>query len=183
MVVRQRALIEKHARAAYLGDLDVTWVRYPSGEAMNNALRFGLLDFASGGVPPLLKIWDETRGDFGVRGVAPLAAVPMYLNVNKPQLKSLKDLGEKGVIAVPSKEISSQAITLQMAAARIYGRRAYDHLDGLMVTMSHPDAMRALLAGSVTGHFGSPPYQYEELEAPQIHTLLNPTRSWAGRRP
>lgn len=173
MVMRQQALIEKYARLAYLGYLDVTWVRYPSGDTMNNALRFGLLDLASGGVPPLLKVWDETRGDFGVKGIAPLAAVPMYLNVNKPKLKSLKDLGKKDVIAVPSKGISSQAVILQMAAARLYGRRAYEHFDPLMVTMSHPDAMKALLAGSVSGHFASPPYQYQELKAPGVHTLLN----------
>lgn len=172
MVMRQRGLIEKHANAAFLGEVDVTWVRYPSGEAMNNALRFGLLDFASGGVPPLLQVWDETYGDFGVKGVSPLSSLPMYLNVNRRDLKSLDDLTDSDRIALPNAAGSTQAITLQMAAARTFGESQYRRLDPLMVTMSHPDAMKALLSGAVAGHFGAAPYQYEELKFKNVHRLL-----------
>ena len=41
--------------------------------------------------------------------------------------------------------------------------------------MSHTDAQTALLSGQseVTAHFSSPPFQYQQLQKPGIHTVLN----------
>ena len=41
--------------------------------------------------------------------------------------------------------------------------------------MSHPDGQIALLSGSseITGHFTSPPFQFNELAHPNIHRVLN----------
>jgi NitT/TauT family transport system substrate-binding protein len=41
--------------------------------------------------------------------------------------------------------------------------------------MSHPDGQAALLSGTseVDAHFSSPPFQYQQLEKPGIHTVLN----------
>jgi len=173
MVVRQYGLIEKHASALGLAGLSVSWIRYPSGKAMNDALQFGLLEFGSGGVAPLLEMWDKTFGDFGVKGVASLSQMPMYLNVNKPNIETLKDLNKQDLIALPAVKVSLQAVTLQMAAAKSFGDDRYDDLDGFTVSMSHPEAMKALLSGQVTAHFASPPFQYQELETSQVHTILS----------
>jgi NitT/TauT family transport system substrate-binding protein len=41
--------------------------------------------------------------------------------------------------------------------------------------MSHPDGQTALLSGAseITAHFSSPPFQYQQLAKPGIHTVLN----------
>ena len=173
MIVRQYGLIEKHAHAAALGSIRVVWTRFPSGKSMNNALQIGLLDLASGGIAPLLEIWDKSFGDFSVKGVAALSTMPMYLNTTAPKIRTIKDFSPGDTIALPAAKVSGQAVTLQMAAQKIFGNKAYDKLDGLTVSMSHPDAMRALLSGKVTAHMASPPFQYEELEDPRVHTILS----------
>jgi NitT/TauT family transport system substrate-binding protein len=62
-----------------------------------------------------------------------------------------------------------------MAAEKAFGEGQHTKLDGLTVTLSHPDAHTALMSGQseITAHFGSPPFQYQQLKQPGIHTVLN----------
>ena len=176
MIVRQNQLIEKHARAAGLGNLRVTWARFPSGPAMHEALITGLLDFAAGGVAPLVRIWDKTRGTQNVRGVVALESMPMYLNTINPDVKSLADISKQDRIALPAIRDSYQAVILQMATAQAFGDSAYNRLDPMTVSMAHPDAMDALLGnapGGITAHLTSPPYQYQELKDKRVRRLLS----------
>lgn len=173
IVMEENRLIEKHAKKAGLGDIKVSWATFGSGSVMNDALLSGSVDFASGGVTPLLKIWEKTKGD--VKGVAAIDSIPIYLNSNNPAVKSIKDLTDKDRIALPAVKVSIQAVTLQMAAAKLYGQNNYDKLDKLTVSMKHPDAMAALLSNKseVTAHVASPPFMFQELADPQVHTILN----------
>jgi NitT/TauT family transport system substrate-binding protein len=176
MIVRQNQLIEKHAREAGLGNLRVTWSRFPSGPAMHEALITGLLDFAAGGVAPLVRIWDKTRGKQNVRGVVALESMPMYLNTINPDVKGLADFSMQDRIALPAIRDSYQAVILQMAAAQAFGDTAYNRLDPMTVSMAHPDAMDALLKnapGGITAHLTSPPYQYQELKDKRVQRLLS----------
>jgi NitT/TauT family transport system substrate-binding protein len=175
MIMRQLALIEKHASAAGLGNLRVHWMLYPSGEAMNQAIQLGFLDIASGGVVPLIRLWDQTRGGAGVKGMAALASMPLYLNTRRLKVRTVADFTDTDRIAVPAVKTSIQAVILQMAAAQTFGAQNYKRLDPLTVSMPHPQARDALIAGSdgITAHFGSPPYQNEELADRKIHRVLN----------
>ena len=175
MIMRQYELLQKHARANGLGNIRVIWSRFPSGKAMNNALQVGLLDFGSGGVGPLLEGWDQAAGSRGLMGVAALASMPMFLNTTDSRIKSLRDFTDRDRIALPAVQRSVQAVTLQMAAAKSFGMKDFDRLDKLTVSMSHPDAVRALLSGNsdVTAHFASPPYQYEELDSGRVSSVLS----------
>jgi NitT/TauT family transport system substrate-binding protein len=78
--------------------------------------------------------------------------------------------------------VSSQATTLQLASAQAFGDTNWSQLDPLTVNMAHPTAVQALLsgAGEVTAHFASPPYQYDELKRPGVHTVLNSYDVWGG---
>src|SRR6476469_8188068 len=69
MAIKKLGLIEKHAQSAGQGAIKVTWTTFSSGADMNTALIAGTLDFASGGVGPVLQIWGRTRGTIDVRGV------------------------------------------------------------------------------------------------------------------
>lgn len=175
MLMQEDKLVEKHAKAEGLGNLEVDWVKFAGGNVMNDALLSGSLQFASGGVGPLVKIWAKTKGNLNVRAVSALNAMPLYLNTRNPNIKTVKDFTDKDKIALPAVKVSIQAVTLQMAAAQAFGDAHYDRLDKYTVSMSHPDGMIALLSGGseINSHFTSPPFQYKELENPAVHTVLS----------
>ena len=70
-------------------------------------------------------------------------------------MKSIKDFSAKDKIAVPSVKISTQAIMLQMAAAKAFGEKEFAKLDPLTVSLSHPDATLAFTnnTAGVNAHF------------------------------
>jgi NitT/TauT family transport system substrate-binding protein len=175
MIMQEGQLLEKHAKAAGLGDLKVTWSKFAGGNVMNDALLSGDLQFASGGVGPLVTLWAKTRGNLDVKAATAMNLMPLYLNSRNPDIKTIKDFTEKNKIALPAVKVSIQAITLQMAAGQAFGADNYQQLDKFTVSMGHPDGMAALLSGTseVDSHFTSPPFQYQELEKPGVHTVLN----------
>ena len=174
MLMEEQKLIEKHAKAAGI-DVKVGWAKFAGGNVMNDALLSGSLQFASGGVGPFVTLWSRTRGNLDVKAVSAINSMPLYLNTRNPSVKSIKDFTEKDRIALPAVKVSIQAVTLQMAAEKAFGEGQQGKLDSLTVSMSHPDAQTALLSGQseVTAHFSSPPFQYQQLQKPGIHTVLN----------
>jgi len=174
MLMEDGKLIEKYAKANGV-DVTVTWSTFAGGNVMNDALLSGSLQFASGGVGPLVILWSRTRGNLDVRGVAALNSMPLMLVSRNPNVQSVKDLTDKDRIGLPAVKISVQALALQMAAEQTFGPGQQNKLDSLTVTMAHPEAMQALLSGQseVNAHFGSPPYQYQELAKPGMHVVLN----------
>ena len=181
MVMEEQKLIEKHAKAAGV-EVKVNWAKFAGGNVMNDALLSGSLQFASGGVGPLITIWARTKGNLDVKAVAALDSMPLYLNTRNPSVKTIKDFTEKDKIALPAVKVSVQAVTLQMAAEKAFGEGQHGKLNALTVSMSHPDAQTALLSGQseVTAHFGSPPFQYQQLKRPGIHTVLSSTDVLGG---
>jgi NitT/TauT family transport system substrate-binding protein len=174
MLMEDQKLIEKHAKAAGV-DVTVSWAKFAGGNVMNDAILSGGLQFASGGVAPLVTLWSRTRGNLDVRAVAAINSMPLYLNTRNPSVKTIRDFTEKDKIALPAVKVSIQAITLQMAAAKAFGEGQQNKLDALTVTMSHPDAQTALLSGAseINAHFSSPPFQYQQLQKPGVRTVLN----------
>jgi sulfonate transport system substrate-binding protein len=175
MIMEDQKLIEKAAAAAGVPNLEVTWAQFAGGNVMNDALLSNSLDFAAGGVGPFVTLYAKTRGNYNVRAAAALNSMPLYLNSSNPAVKTIKDFTDKDKIALPAVKVSIQAVTLQMAAEQAFGAGQQNKLDRLTVSMSHPDAQIALLSGSseITGHFTSPPYQFNELAKPGIHRVLN----------
>jgi len=182
MIMERQRLIEKHARALGAGDITVTWSTFADGTVANDAIISGNLDFAAGGLGSFVTLWDRTRESLGVRGVAALNSMPMLLNTRNPDVRTIRDLTEQDRIAIAGVKVSSQAVTLQLAAAQAFGDANWGKLDHLTVNMAHPTAMQALLSGGgeVTAHFASPPYQYEELKRPGVRTVLNSYDVWGG---
>ncbi len=175
IVMVEKNLIEKHAKAAGLGDIEVTQFTFGSGAVMNDALISGNLDFASGGVTPMIKLWGKTRGILDVKAVAATSAMPLYLNTINPTVKSVKDFTDKDRIAVAAVKVSLPAVILQMGVAKVFGIKNYDKLDHLTVSMKHPDAMVAMLSGKseITSHLTSTHYMLQELEDPRVHKVFS----------
>jgi sulfonate transport system substrate-binding protein len=174
MIMEEQKLIEKYAKTNGV-DVSVGWPKFAGGNVMNDALLSDSLQFASGGVGPLVTLWAKTRGNLDVKAVAAINSMPLYLNTRNPAVKTIKDFTDKDKIALPAAKVSIQAVTLQMAAEKTFGEGQQYKLDPLTVSMSHPDAQLALLSGQseITAHFGSPPFQYQQLKNPAIHTVLN----------
>lgn len=175
-VMEHEKLIEKHAKLMGIPEVKVVWLKFNGPSAVNDALLSGSLDIASGGVPGLLTLWAKTKGTpQEVRGISALSSQPFLLNSRDPDVKTIKDFKPSDHIALPSVKVSVQAIMLQMAAAKTFGQKDFAKLDPQTVSMSPPDATIALLGGKseVTAAFSVPPFQYQQLEQPGIHTVLN----------
>src|SRR5215470_1363845 len=182
-VMEKHQLIEKHARAAGIPEVKVTWATFNSPAAMNDALLSGSIDIVSGGVPGLLTIWARTQGTANaVKGIAAFTSQPILLNTRNPNVKSIADFTEQDKIAVPAVKVSVQAMMLQMAAAKQWGQANFAKLDPLTVGMSPPDATIALLsdASKITSVFSVPPFQSQQLEKPGVHTVLTSTEIFGG---
>lgn len=175
LMMRSERLIEKHARAAGIEDLQVRWIDIGGPAVMNDALISGSVDFIAAGPPAFLTLWDRTRGSTGVKGVAAMTSLPMYLNTNSPRINSLEDVREGDKIAVTGIKVSIPAIIMQMYAAERYGLDEATRFDRFTVTMTHPDGVVALLSGSseVNSHFTSPPFHQRERQNPTIRTIMS----------
>lgn len=173
-IMKQNRLIEKHLKAAGMGDTKVNWLRLASGQPMNDALLSGSLDIASGGVAPFLILWDRTRGALNVKAVAALSSMPMYLVTNNPKLQSIRDFTENDRISMAGAGTSIQTIVLQMATAREFGDANYNKFSTLFRNLSHPDGLAAFLSGKeITAYFSSPPFQYQALGKPGVRRIIN----------
>ena len=115
------------------------------------------------------------RDSVGVHGVAALSSMPNLLITRNPKIKSLRDFSENDRISMAGAGSSVQTTYLQIATAKEFGIENYKKLSPLMVSLPHPEGLRALLSGSgeVTSQFTSPPFQNTALENPGIHTVLN----------
>ncbi len=175
-VMEHHRLIEKHATALGLPEVKVSWVTFNGPDAMNTALLSDSVDVVSGGIPGLVTFWARTAGTAQeVRGISALSSQPCLLNTRNPALKTIADLGPNDRIGLPSVKVSIQAVILQMATAKLFGRENYTKYDDLTVAMSPPDATIAVLSGSseVDCAFSVPPYQAQQLQKAGVHTLLN----------
>jgi NitT/TauT family transport system substrate-binding protein len=177
IVMQDQKLLEKQAAKAGLGELKVTWLTIDGGNIINDAMLAGTLDIAGTGAPGFVTLWSKGKASprTEVIGVSGLSATSLYLNSNKPEIKSLRDFTEKDRIALPGIKTSLSAVVLQMAVAKEFGRENFSKLDTLTVGFPHPEAVAALKAGKteITGHFTSPPFSYIELADPKIHRVLS----------
>ena len=148
LVMEKYRLIEKYAAGSGMADLTVRWMDLGGPAAMNDALLSSSADFISAGPPAFLTLWDKTRGSANVEGVAAMTSMPMYLDTNSDHLKKLDDVTDQDKIAVTSIKVSIPAIIMQMYAQQKYGPAQATRFDKFTVSMAHPDAVVALLAGS-----------------------------------
>ena len=173
-IMEDKRLLEEQAQKLGV-EVKTEWLQLSAGSPMNEALISGNLDFASGGIGPLLTIWSRTRANLKVKGVAAINSMPIWLTTINPDVKTIKDFTEKDRIALPAVKVSIQAVTLQMAAEQAFGPGQHGRLDTLTVSMSHPDGMAAMMSGrsEVTGHFTSAPFQYQELADPRVRKVVD----------
>ncbi|MBV6274317.1 ABC transporter substrate-binding protein [Alcaligenaceae bacterium CGII-47] len=174
-VMNVNQLVQKQLKNAGMENTKVTWSRFGSGSAANDALLSGQLDFASGGTGPAIILWDKTRTNVKVHGVAALSSMPNLLVSVAPEIKTIKDFTDQDKIAMAGAGSSVQTVYLQMAAAKEWGIDNYKKLNRLMVNLPHPEGLNAMLSGSagIRSNFTTPPFQYIALQNEKVHVVLN----------
>lgn len=173
-MMRHHKLIEKHGQQQGV-EIKIEWARLSGGASMNDALLSDSIDIGSGGVGPLMTIWDRTKGAMNVKAIAAINSMPLILTSNNPAVTSLKDFTEKDKIALPAVKVSVQARTLQMAAEQAFGEGNHERLDRFTVSMPHPDATAAVLSGGseINASLSSPPFQYQQMANPKVRKVLS----------
>lgn len=166
---------EQELLAEYLPGTEVKWIKLNNAAAIREAMIADKLDVGFMGVPPFLigadkgMEWEIFTG---------LSRAPLGLVVSDPDIRDLSDFTKEDRIALPQPG-SIQHILLSMACEdRLGDPKA---LDRILVTMSHPDGMNALMAGGdVTGHFTSPPYLFQELKLPGFRKIISGREAFGG---
>jgi NitT/TauT family transport system substrate-binding protein len=175
LMMEKHGLVEKHAKALGLEKAKVSYVNIGGPAQVNDALLSGNAHVVPAGPPAFLTIWARTRDSMKVTGLAAMTSMPMYLNTRSPEIKSIKDVGAKDKIAITAIKVSIPAIIMQMYAKKEFGADKTTHFDPMTVSMTHPDALAALLAGEgneINLHFTSPPFHQREKRDPKIRTIL-----------
>jgi len=184
IVAEDLKLIEKHAKAAGLGEVKTNWATFSGGSAANDALLSGSVDLVSGGTAPFIRLWAKARGGKNeVRALAALDQIPITLNTNNPKVKTIADFTDDDRIALPAVKVSIQSLILQIAAAKAFGKSNYDRLDKITVSLKHPDALTALVGGKseITAHIANEPFSTIELANPNVHRVFTSFEVFGGR--
>jgi ABC-type nitrate/sulfonate/bicarbonate transport system substrate-binding protein len=172
IIAEQREFFAQAARKAGLRDLKVTLLRLSGADAVNEALLSESVDASVLGATAFLSAWDKTKGREELRALAPVATLDVTLYTNRREIKSFTDFGEQDRIAVPA-SASPQAMLMRMAAAKFYGPDKHGRIDRLLVTMPHPDATAALLAGkTITGYVASQPFSMVLSRSNKVHAVI-----------
>ena len=175
MVMDTLKLIDKHAGKLGVASLKAEFKTMGGTQSLVDALLSGQMNFGVTGVPGLNVLWDKTAGTPNeVRALSAVQSMPFMLVTNRPTIKSIKDFNEHDKIAVPAVKVSSQAICLQMAAAKEWGPDQYAKLDSLTITRSHPEAATSVIskATEINSHYSVAPYYYYELATSGVHNVL-----------
>jgi len=182
LTMEKHGLVEKHAKAAGLDKLNVTWIAVGGPAQVNDALLSGSAHVGPGGPPGFMLLWDRTRTSQKAIGLAAMTSMPMYLNTRVPEIQGMEHIGPKDKIAVTAVKASIPSIIMQMYARQHYGPEKTFHFDPMTVTMTHPDGLAALLSGTaeIKLHYTSPPFHQRERRDPTVHTIQTTTDVMGG---
>ena len=175
MVVEHEKLLEKHAAQAGIPNLKVSVHTFTGPSAQFDALFSGNVDVVAVGSTALITLWARTKGTANeVKGISALASMPITLSTKNPNVKSIRDFTDKDRIAVPSVNVSFQAMLLQMAAAKEWGTDSSKKLDHLTVGLGQMDAVAAMAQPNheVNSDFATPPFLYIEREMPGVRPII-----------
>ena len=156
-------------------NLEVEWKQLSNTTSIRESMLAGEVDIAFMAIPPFLIARDKGMEWKIISG---LSESPLGLMTNRGDINSLADFKTDAKIALPQPG-SIQHILLSMAAEREFGE--VDRFDEQLLTMSHPDAMNALLAGrEVSAHFASAPYLFLESKEEGIKKILSGREAFGG---
>ncbi|MCD6343140.1 MAG: ABC transporter substrate-binding protein [Spirochaetaceae bacterium] len=156
-------------------ETEFKWQTAGNAATVRESILAGKLDGGFMGIPPYL-----IGKDRGMKwtAAAAVARAELGLVTVQPGVDTLGDIPENMRIALPQPG-SIQHILLAMAADRELGDAGI--FDNRLITLSHPDGLTALMAGTeVKAHFTSPPYLQKELMIPGARLILDGNEAFGG---
>lgn len=153
-IMREQHLLEKA-----LPGVKVNWKQFGGPTPIREGMLAGEVDFGFMGPAPVLIGIDNGMNWKYATGIS---FNQVALVTDKPNINTLKDFSEKDKIAILSPG-STQHILLCIASNQVFGDP--NKFDNQIVSLSHPDAMDALIADTeIVAHFSTPPYLDKELQ-------------------
>lgn len=169
-IMKENKILERN-----LPGIQVNWVQLSNTASIREAMLSNKVDAGFMAIPPFLVGLDKGM-DWKI--ASGLSSSPTGLVTNSDKIKTIKDFTDKDKIAVPQPG-SVQHILLSMACEGAF--KDSHKLDNLLVTMSHPDGMSALLAKKdITAHFTAPPYLNKELKVQGSRQILDGREAFGG---
>ena len=160
-VMKDEGILEKA-----LPDVEIQWVQLGGPTAIREGMLAGDIDIGFMGIGPML-LGVDTGMDW--KTFSALSANEVSFITNREDIRSLADIGEDDRIAILSPGCT-QHILLCMAAGQQFGDP--EHFDKQLVSLTHPDAMSAMLTnGEIVLHITTPPYADLELQN-GMHKIL-----------
>lgn len=154
-IMREQGLIEKELPGAA-----VTWKQFGGPTPIREAMLAGEVDFGFMGPAPVLVGIDNGMEWKYATGIS---FNQVALVTDQEDIRTLKDFKDHHRIAILSPG-ATQHILLSIASDQVFGDP--NRFDNQIVSLSHPDAMDALMADTeIVAHFSTPPYLDRELEA------------------
>ncbi len=141
-----------------LPGVKINWKQYGGPIPMREAMLAGEVDFGfMGSAPVLIGIDNGMKWKYATG----ISFNQVALVTDNPAIKSLHDFSDTDRIAILSPG-STQHALLCIASNQVFGDP--NKFDNQIVSLSHPDAMDALLADTeIVAHFSTPPYIDKEL--------------------
>lgn len=166
VICQDQELIEKAYKEATGNNVEIEWNQMSSGTDINTAFSSGDLDVGLIAFPIIVT---GVSKNLGYKIFANMCGQEHGLMTNDDSIQSLGDLvGSDSQISLLNLNTFHH-----IALAKALVENGYDAhaLDENVVSMSHPDGMNALIAGSVTAQATSNPYIYKERQEEGIHEL------------
>ncbi|MBR0164468.1 MAG: ABC transporter substrate-binding protein [Lachnospiraceae bacterium] len=152
-IMKMQGLLEKR-----LPEADIEWRQMGGPTPIREGMLNGSITFGFMGISPVL-----IGVDHGMpwKYMCGISANRVALVSCREDIDSLADFGPYDRIAILSPGCTQHVLLSVLAARELGDAKA---LDGQLVSMTHPDAMNALMSGTeIAAHMATPPYIEEEL--------------------
>lgn len=154
-IMKEKGFLEQE-----LPDVAIRWQQFGGPTAIRESMLNGDVDFGFMGVAPVLIGIDN---GMEWKYAAGISSNEVAIVTSRPEIKTLADFTEEDRIAILSPGCTQHILLCMLAEQQLGDPMA---LDGQLVSMSHPDALQALVSGTeITAHVATPPYLQQELEA------------------
>ena len=152
-IMREQGLLEKE-----LPGVTINWKQYGGPTPIREGMLAGEIDFGFMGPGPVLIGIDN---GMKWRYATGISFNQVALVTDKAYVHALEDFKPEDKIAILSPG-ATQHVLLCIASNQVFGNP--DEFDNRIVSLSHPDAMDALIADTeIAAHFSTPPYLDKEL--------------------
>ena len=164
-------MIQKHAALLGIPDVKVTGVRFNGPSMMNDSLLSGSVDIVGGSPNGMFALWAKTVGTpREVRAIGAWSHCHMWSTSTDPDIKTIADLGKCNADSGAFGQGLSPAVSVQMAAVKLYGLKEFDRLrsaDGRHVAGRCDDCRLLSGAGEINCSVALPPFMQCQLQTPR----------------